>query len=161
MSLDRKRENACFTKSARRIEGERIESAVRRLEYWKTFIAGLRLDDPDVNLPKANSLGNLRFNLQSRDLWITVYAASSLGRIGVFVRGHPDYYPKLVRKRRAIVAQLKEPPWWECKDGTWSVGVSCNADPKNIADWTRQQKLLATRLNRFVGAFKPFVGTCP
>jgi hypothetical protein len=55
------------------------ESARRRREYWQEFLGALRLDDPGIKVPTANTLGNLWFNLRGHDLWITVYAASSLG----------------------------------------------------------------------------------
>jgi hypothetical protein len=72
------------------------ESARRRREYWVEFLAALRLADPGIRVPTPNTLGNLWFNLRGRDLWVTVYAASSLGRIGVFLRAKPEYYGKMI-----------------------------------------------------------------
>lgn len=146
-------------KAGSEIEKDRSESARRRLEYWRRFLSNLRLTDADIVLPKPNSLGNLRFNLQGRDLWITVYAASSLGRIGVFLRGNSEFHSILAKKRRAIDAQLREPAGWN-KDGeSWNIAVSREADPAKIADWDSQHKWLATRLDRFVRVFKPYVGS--
>jgi hypothetical protein len=132
-------------------------SARRRREYWQEFLVALRLDDPGIRVPAPNTLGNLWFNLQGRDLWITVYAASSLGRIGVFLRGKPEYRGKIWAKRKSIAAQIGAPVGWNAQDEQRSVGVTMKADPTNREDWPRQHRWLALRLNEFIGAFKPFV----
>ena len=133
------------------------EPARRRREYWVEFLGALRLDDPDIKVPTPNTLGNLWFNLRGRDLWITVYAAAFLGRIGVFLRGKPEYYGKIWANRRQIAAQIGAPVGWNGEDDQWSVGVTKNADPTNREDWPRQHRWLALRLNEFIGVFKPFV----
>jgi Domain of unknown function (DUF4268) len=132
------------------------ESARRRREYWEEFLAALRLADPDIRVPTPNTLGNLWFNLRGRDLWITVYAASSLGRIGVFLRGKPGYYARIWPKRKQIEAQIGAPLSWNPDHDHWSVAVSIKGDPTNREDWPRQHRWLALRLNEFIGAFKPF-----
>jgi hypothetical protein len=144
-------------KAGGEIEKDRSESAQRRLEYWKKFLSDLGLTDADIALPKPNSLGNLRFNLQGRELWITVYAASSLGRIGVFLRGTSEKYSILAKKRRAIDAQFGEPPAWNGDGESWNIAVSRKADPSRIADWPAQHRWLAASLDRFTRVFKPFV----
>jgi hypothetical protein len=131
------------------------ESARRRREYCLEFLGGLRLEDPDIRVPIPNTLGNLWFNLRGRDLWITVYAASSIGRIGVFLRGKPEYYPRIWAKRKQIAAQIGAPVGWNADDDQWSVGVTKKADPTNREDWPRQHRWWAFRLNEFIGVFKP------
>jgi hypothetical protein len=131
------------------------ESARRRREYWVEFWAELRLADPDIRVPTPNTLGNLWFNLRGRDLWITIYAASSLGRIGVFLRGKPEYYGKIWARRKQIATQIGAPVSWNPDHDHWTVGVSKKADPTNRDDWARQHRWLALRLNEFVGVFKP------
>jgi hypothetical protein len=108
-------------------------------------------------IPKPNSLGNLRFNLDGRDLWITVYAASSLGRIGVFLRGSSKYYSTLTKDRRSIDAQLRDQPNWHSDGEYWNVALARQADPSDASDWPTQHKWLAVRLNRFIQVFKPYV----
>jgi len=144
-------------KTGGQIEKDRSESAQRRLKYWEAFLAQLRLSDAQIGIPSANSLGNLRFNLQGRDLWITVYAASSLGRIGVFLRGNAEYHAILSRNRRAIDAQLGEPVGWNGVGDDWSVAISRQNDPSNQDDWPAQHKWLAAWLNKFVRVFKPYM----
>jgi hypothetical protein len=134
------------------------ESARRRREYWVEFLGPLRLADPDIRVPTPNTLGNLWFNLRSRDLWVTVYAASSLGRIGVFLRGKPEYYGRIWANRKQIAAQIGVPLSWNPNHDHWSVAVSIKADPTNREDWPRQHMWLALRLNEFIATFKPFIG---
>jgi hypothetical protein len=133
------------------------ESARRRREYWEEFLGALRLDEPDITVPTANTLGNLWFNLRGHDLWVTVYAASSLGRIGVFLRGKTEYRQRIWAKRKQITAQIGAPVGWKGDDGQWSVGVTMKADPTRREDWPRQHRWLALRLNEFIRVFKPFV----
>ena len=133
------------------------ESARRRREYWQEFLGALRLDDPGIRVPTPNTLGNLWFNLQGRHLWITVYAASSLGRIGVFLRGKTEYRQRIWAKRKQIAAQIGAPVGWRGEDDQWSVGVTMKADPTNREDWPRQHRWLSLRLNEFIGVFKPVV----
>jgi hypothetical protein len=144
-------------KTGGEIEKDRSESAQRRLAYWEAFLSQLHLINTDIGIPKPNSLGNLRFNLQGRDLWITVYAASSLGRIGVFLRGNLEYYAVLTKERRAIELQLEILPVWNGDGDDWNVGIRRNADPSNKADWPAQHKWLATWLENFVRVFKPYI----
>jgi hypothetical protein len=133
------------------------ESARRRREYWQEFLGALRLEEPDLKRPAANTLGNPWFNLRGHDLWITVYAASSLGRIGVFLRGKPEFYRKIWATRKQNAAQIGAPVGWNGDDDRWSVGVTMKADPANREDWHRQHRWLALRLNEFVRVSKPFV----
>jgi hypothetical protein len=144
-------------KMAREIADKPSDSAKRRLKYWQDFLSRLRLDDPDIRVPSPNSLGNLRFSLQGNDLWITVYAAASLGRIGVFLRGNPEYYARLQEKRRAIELQLGEACAWDRGDDGWDVAVRQRADPEKKNEWPAQHNWLATRLNDFIRVFKPYV----
>jgi hypothetical protein len=149
--------NRVVKKVDREVEADRSESAQRRFDYWQAFLAQLRLSDKTIVIPKANSLGNLRFNLQGRDLWITVFAAASLGRIGVFLRGSAEYYAALTKVRRAIEKQLGEPPAWNGDSEEWSITVSRHADASNRNDWVAQHTWLATSLGKFIQVFKPYV----
>ena len=150
--------NRAVKRAGQEAEVERSESAERRLAYWQVFLSKLRLDDEDIGVPKPNSLGNLRFNLQGRDLWITVYAAASLGRIGVFLRGNAEYYAALVKDRRAIEAQLGESLAWNGDAGEWNIVVRRNANAASEQDWPAQHKWLAEWLEKFIRVFKPYVG---
>jgi hypothetical protein len=148
-------------KTAAEVEVTRSDSAQRRLEYWQAFLSQLRLTQTGISIPKPNSLGNLRFNLDGRDLWITVYAASSLGRIGVFLRGNAEYRAALTKDRHRIDGELGEPTAWIGEDDAWTVGVSREADPSVKTDWSAQHKWLETSLDKFLRVFAPYVEDPP
>jgi hypothetical protein len=146
--------------SRRKTEAASIqsESGKTRLEYWQTFLSELPALDKTIKTPKPNSLGNLRFSLQGRDLWITVYAAASLGRIGVFLRGNDDFYSILKKNQKKIQQQLgMTPRWYKAEDG-WSIAISKPADAASRSEWTSQHQWLATNLQRYLRAFKPYAG---
>jgi hypothetical protein len=132
------------------------ESGKTRSEYWKTFLSQLSLADKTVTLPKPNSLGNLRFSLQGRDLWITVYAAASLGKIGVFLRGNEDFYTKFKKNQQQVQQKLGKAPQWNRLDDGWSIAISRKADPSSKSEWGEQHKWLATNLQKYLRVFKPY-----
>jgi hypothetical protein len=144
-------------KARQDVEVGRSESAQRRFEYWQEFLSKLRLTDTGIGVPKPNSLGNLRFSLQGRDLWITVYAAASLGRIGVFVTGNADFYKVLSQDRRAIEGDIGTALGWNGDANSWTVAISQNADPTAKSAWPSQHKWLAINLTDFIRVFTPYV----
>jgi hypothetical protein len=134
------------------------ECSARRYEYWKTFLAGLILETQVDRIPSPNTLGNLRFNLKGRDLWITVYSAASLGRmgrIGVFVRGSAAFGEMFLQQRESIAGQIGEGLAWTTGE-QWTIVMATDADPADKADWPRQHKWLAGHLNRFLCTFQPY-----
>jgi hypothetical protein len=129
------------------------QPAQRRREYWQIFLNGLKLKDYNGELPKANSLGNLRFSL-GRGVWVTVYAAASIARMGVFLRVPPPVYKHIYKKRALISRELgKEAYWSPLNDHKPVVGTSENCDPVNRTDWSRQHLWLHNQLKRFLAAF--------
>jgi len=132
------------------------ESAKVRFEYWQKFLSQLRLVDETVGIPKPNSLGNLRFSLQGRDLWITVYAAASLGRIGVFLRGNEDFYTALKKDEPKIQKQLGKSAQWYRGDDGWSITIAQQADASSRPHWPSQHQWLATNLQKYLQVFKPY-----
>jgi len=134
------------------------ECSQRRLEYWETFVAGLVLETEVDRVPKPNTLGNLRFSLKGRDLWITVYGAASLGRlgrIGVFVKGSPDFGRLFFGHQDSINSQFGPGLVWD--DGEqWTISLAIDANPADRSDWQRQHTWLAGQLNSFLRIFKPY-----
>ncbi len=127
-----------------------------RFEYWQSFLEGLRQTHPGLKAPRPNTLGNLRFTLRGNDLWITVYAASSLGRIGVFLKSRTDDFRRLYSQRSGIEADLGELGWDKPdSDGYWHVALSRDADPKVRDDWPAQHRWLADKLNGFLTTIVP------
>jgi hypothetical protein len=134
------------------------ECSARRYEYWQTFLAGLILETRIDRVPAPNTLGNLRFNLKGRDLWITVYSAASLGRngrIGVFVRGSAAFGDMFFQQREVITAQLGAGLAWTTGE-QWTIVMATDADPADKTDWPRQHRWLAGHLNCFLRTFQPY-----
>jgi hypothetical protein len=134
------------------------ECSARRYEYWEKFLAGLILETQVDRIPAPNTLGNIRFNLKGRDLWITVYSAASLGRmgrIGVFVRGSAAFGEMLLQQRQHIEGQLGAGLDWTTGE-QWNIARASDADPADKADWPRQHSWLADHLNRFLCTFQPY-----
>jgi hypothetical protein len=135
---------------------DQSESGKTRFEYWQTFLSQLSLTDKTVALPKPNSLGNLRFSLKGRDLWITTYAAASLGRIGVFLRGSEEFYSLFKKNQQRIQQELGKAPRWNRVDDGWSIAISRKDDPSLKSEWGEQHKWLSTNLKKFLSVFKPY-----
>jgi len=136
------------------VEGS-SEGAQRRLAYWETFLRNLRLENTNVRLPKAASLGNLRFTLLGQEAWITVYT-SVKGRIGVFLRAKTNQFQSLYRERRKIDQALGDEVVWSepDEDGTWCVAVASEADAGERSLWPDQHQWLAEKLKRFLAVFE-------
>jgi hypothetical protein len=132
------------------------ESAKTRFEYWQMFLSQLHLLDKTVGIPKPNSLGNLRFSLQGRDLWITVYAAASLGRIGVFLRGNENFYALLKKNQSKIQKQIGKSAQWYRGDDGWSITISQQADPSSKSEWPTQHQWLEATLQKYLEVFDPY-----
>ena len=135
---------------------DQSESGKVRSEYWQTFLSQLQLPDKTVKIPKPNSLGNLRFSLQGRDLWITVYAAASLGQIGVFLRGSEEFYTLFKKNQQRIQKELGKAPRWNHLEDGWSIAISRKDDPSSKSEWGEQHKWLANNLQKFLRVFKPY-----
>jgi hypothetical protein len=86
-----------------------------------------------------------------------VYAASSTGSVGVFLRGNADYRARFTKSRRTIDEKLGGPVSWIGDDDDWTIDVSNKADSSNKADWSAQHNWLAESLNKFLGVFAPYV----
>ena len=141
----------------RRAAAEANGTAKTRLEYWQRFLEGLQLKDGDLKLPRPNSIWNLRFTVRGNDLWITVYAASSSARIGVFLKSRTDDFRRLYAQRASLEEVLGEQLGWNEpeSDDYWTVGLSKDANPQNRDDWPGQHRWLATKLNGFLSVIVP------
>jgi len=135
------------------------QSAQRRYEYWRDFLSGLKLKDYSRSLPKANTLGNLRFSL-GQNAWVTVYAASSIARMGVFLRIPPTSYHTIFKQRSEISQRIgKGADWSPLSDPKPAVGISKNCVPANRVDWPRQHSWLGAQLQRFIMVFSKMIAS--
>lgn len=57
-----------------------------RIDFWTDFLAGLVLDDPEQQRPRASKLGWIAFNLPTPSgmPWLTVYREAKTGKVGLF-----------------------------------------------------------------------------
>jgi hypothetical protein len=147
--------NRAVKKATMQVTKAQSEGAARRLEYWQVFLGSLKLENDRVRIPAANTLGNLRFDLKGRELWITVYNATSLGSVGVFVKGSVAFGQLLLEDKERVQGELGGHVAWEERD-PWSIGVSLRADPSMRDDWPRQHEWLAAHLKTFLRVFQPY-----
>jgi hypothetical protein len=143
---------------ARRAPQSKSESATRRFEYWRAFLESLDLAGSEQPVPRAHSLGNITFSILGRHAWITVYASTSAGRMGVFLRAERSYYKRIRRHRRDIESEFGGelgwfPPEPDSADG-FTAAISQECNPTEVNDWPRQHLWLGRNLNRFVLSFR-------
>jgi hypothetical protein len=51
--------------------------------FWKEFLAGLKLDDPEQPIPRPARQGHIAFTLPAPTSWLTVYRNLRRGEVGV------------------------------------------------------------------------------
>jgi hypothetical protein len=76
---------------ATEIDGDRGAS-VEAQRFWAEFLAELKLDDPEQQIPSPARQGYLAFMLpaQSGSSWLTVYRNMKRGEVGVSLSSHRD-----------------------------------------------------------------------
>ena len=74
------------------IDPDRSASAEAAQRFWKEFLDGLKLDDPEQPIPSPARQGQLNFMLpaQSGSSWLTVYRNMKRGEVGVTLSSHRD-----------------------------------------------------------------------
>jgi hypothetical protein len=133
--------------------------------FWKEFLDGLELDDPEQQKPRPARLGYFSFMLpaQSGSSWLTVYRNMNRGEVGVYLSSHRNTAGDYARQ--AIVDD-----WDSVKDqlgGTAKVieesGRSLIRDSHIFGglDQAEVRKKafawLAERVNTFVNVLRPRV----
>lgn len=68
-------------------EALRLARRAERQEFWAAFLAGFRLDDPEQQVPRQSSAGNIALMMPAPrgSCWITIYRSVSSGNVGVFL----------------------------------------------------------------------------
>jgi hypothetical protein len=51
--------------------------------FWKEFLGGLKLDDPEQPIPRPARLGHIEFSLPAPTSWLTVYRNMRRGEVGI------------------------------------------------------------------------------
>jgi hypothetical protein len=69
------------------IDPDRSASAEAAQRFWAEFLASLKLDDPEQQIPSPARQGYLAFMLpaQNGSSWLTVYRNMNRGEVGVFL----------------------------------------------------------------------------
>ena len=70
------------------VDPERSALAGEQQQFWGEFLDGLKLDDPEQQIPKAARLGYVAFPLPARSSWLTVYRNRDRGEVGVYLSSH-------------------------------------------------------------------------
>ncbi|MEI9928394.1 MAG: hypothetical protein WDN44_12745 [Sphingomonas sp.] len=138
------------------------EIAEERLAFWRTFVAGLSLDDPDQAIPKATRQGSIYAPLP-KGVWLTIYRMMQQNALGVYVsysRGSPGE-----RKVLAIVAaegpRILDELGGTARIGADKIGRTLIQDERVFRDLSdagaRVEAIawLRTRVNDFVNAVRP------
>jgi hypothetical protein len=64
---------------------ERIARGDAAQSFWKEFLDGLKLDDPEQPIPKPARQGHLSFSLPAPTSWLTAYRNMQRGEVGIAV----------------------------------------------------------------------------
>jgi len=67
------------------IDPERIARGEAAQSFWKEFLDGLRLDDPEQPIPKPPRHGHVDFPLPAPTSWLNVYRNMQRGEVGITV----------------------------------------------------------------------------
>ena len=144
---------------------DRNPSGVEAQRFWKEFLDGLKLDDPEQPIPSPARQGYLGFMLpaQSGSSWLTVYRNMKRGEVGVYLSSHGDTPGDYARQ--AIVDD-----WDAVKD---QLGGTAKVTEENGRSLIRDSHIfggldqpevrkkafawLAERVNTFVNVLRPRV----
>ncbi|WP_246217835.1 hypothetical protein [Jiella pacifica] len=74
------------------IDPERLALGTAQQQFWKEFLTGLKLDDPEQPIPNPARLGYLAFSLPAPggSCWLTVYRDIRKSEVGIFLSAQRD-----------------------------------------------------------------------
>jgi hypothetical protein len=80
-----------------------------RQEFWGSFLAQLRLDDPEQPVPRPPRMGYVSFYLPAPggSCWLNAYRQMAEGRLGIFLSWNSNSIGE--RAAQAVIAQWSEP----------------------------------------------------
>jgi hypothetical protein len=70
---------------AEAIDADRAVLGDEQRQFWKEFLDGLKLDDPEQPIAKPARLGYISFSLPAPTSWLTVYRNLQRGEVGVYL----------------------------------------------------------------------------
>lgn len=130
-------------------------------QFWKRFLAELRLDDPEQPLANSVAKGNIAFPMPPRagKAWITLYFYKASSEIGCFLRiGDSDngefLYDGLKEDAEAIRSEIPLPIDWDEKNRRIITSKRIEG-PWPPVDSPEVTAYFAEAVNAFVNTFKP------
>nr|WP_228257330.1 DUF4268 domain-containing protein [Marinobacter sp. NP-4(2019)] len=130
-------------------------------EFWKRFLAELRLDDPEQPIANPVAKGNIAFPMPpgSGTAWITLYFYKASSEIGCFlrIRGSDNgefLYDGLKDDAEAIRSEIPLPIEWDEKNRRIITSKRIEG-PWPPVDSPEVTAYFAEAVNAFVNAFKP------
>ena len=145
---------------------EESDEPTGRVAFWKAFVRGLRLDDPEQSAPRPGRQGYVTVTLPvpGGNCWLTVYRNESRSEVGVYLSyaraGIGErVVARLLEDWDAIREQLGGTPRIDVeKDGRRLVIDHLRTGPWTSPDeMTRALSWLRVRTNDFVNALRPRV----
>jgi hypothetical protein len=129
--------------------------------FWKEFLAGLKLDDPEQPIPRPARQGHLSFTLPAPTSWLTVYRDMRRGEVGIGLSYWADTAGEsavkaIVDDWDAVKAELGGSPNLTTRKGrpyiSEALTVGQLTDPevrRRAFEWLRE------RVNSFINVIRP------
>lgn len=143
-----------------------MEGPARHKEqFWREFLDGLTLNDPEQPIPKPARTGYVRFYLPSPagSAWITVYRNLLQGKVGVLLSCHSSGVGETVRQAviddwEAVRTAIGGAVGLDKEGGRQTVIDTLNCGPTDGTP-AREEALawLRERVNAFINALRPRV----
>jgi hypothetical protein len=132
--------------------------------FWKEFLDGLKLDDPEQPKPKPARLGCIFLSLPGGSIWLTVYRLMHRGEVGVYLSCFRNSPGEIAMQ--AIVDDwevVKEGLGGSAKQGKTPDGKPTIIDSLTVGSLDQAEvrkrafSWLAERVNTFVNVMRPRV----
>lgn len=151
-----------LTETPERRAGRERRNAVRQA-FWRDFLAGLRLDDPDQPRPPASLGGHVvfKFGAPGGSSWLTVYRDMRNNRVGLFLSSNVNSVgeraaQELATYATALADELGPGATIDFTQDRPEIADEMSVlDLEDPADRTRALEWLQDRTNAFVNALRP------
>lgn len=136
-----------------------------RGDFWREFLDGLEVDDPEQAIPRPSGKGHISFSLPIPDksMWLNVYRSASDGSVGISFKCSPDTLGARIMSslvsdldslRDALGGELKV---WNEDDRITLYDRRRFGDLKDPAVREAAFAWLGSRLNDFINTVRPRV----
>ncbi|WP_425104562.1 hypothetical protein [Ancylobacter sp.] len=148
------------------LDPDQAELAAKRQQFWKEFLAVLKLDDPEQPIPRPARQGYLSFMFPAPNgsSWLTVYRDMKKNEVGVFLsasRNSAGEYAAatIAEEWNAVQPQLAgTAALWKDSFGRPKVSDHRSfSDLENPGQRALAFAWLAERVNTFVNVLRPLV----